>query len=156
AVRTAKAHGIDMVSLHPLQELGSFWERIVIPAGLLIIACAKPFRTAAADAANGQFLLIRREVYFEVGGHACVRAEICEDKALAIRVNKAGFRFRASAAEHLARTRMYRDFRSMWEGFSKNATEILGSAEATLIAAAAALVVGWTALLLPIAAGVVA
>jgi chlorobactene glucosyltransferase len=150
AVANAEAHGIDMLSLQPLQELGSFWERVIIPAGLLMIACAKPFTIASEECVNGQFLLIRRETYFRVGGHAAVRAEICEDKALASRVEQAGFCFRVLAAEDLARTRMYRDFRSLWEGLSKNATEILGTARATLIAAAAALVFGWSALLLPI------
>lgn len=44
---------------------------------------------------------------------------------------------------------MYRDFGSLWEGFSKNATEALGSARATLLAAVATLIFGWAALLLP-------
>jgi hypothetical protein len=48
---------------------------------------------------------------------------------------------------------MYRDFRSVWEGFAKNATEILGTTSATLAAAAAGLIVGWTTLLLPILLG---
>jgi chlorobactene glucosyltransferase len=151
AVATAEADGIDMVSLQPLQEFGSFWERLVMPAGLLLLACAKPFRAASQDVANGQFLLLRREAYFQLGGHATVRAEICEDKALAARAKAAGLEFRVFAAEHLARTRMYRDFRSLWEGLSKNATEALGSTRATLIAAAAAPLIGWAALLLPIA-----
>jgi chlorobactene glucosyltransferase len=151
AVTAAEAQGIDMLSLHPLQELGSFWERLVIPAGLLIIACAKRFQTGAEDVANGQFLLIRRAAYFAVGGHAAVRAEITEDKALASRIKNTGFRFRVLAADQLARTRMYRDFGSLWEGFSKNATEILGSSGTTLTAAFSAFVVGWTALLLPLA-----
>jgi chlorobactene glucosyltransferase len=153
AVTTAAAQGIDMLSIHPLQELGTFWERLVIPAGLLLIACAKPRQETSKDAANGQFLLVRREAYFRIGGHATVRAEICEDKALAARAEEAALCFQALAGEHLARTRMYRDFASLWEGFAKNATDILGSAEATLIAAAAGLVVGWTALLLPITVG---
>lgn len=153
ALRTAEAQGVDMLSLHPLQELGTFWERVIFPAGLLMIACAKSFRPDSEDVANGQFLLIRREAYFQAGGHAAVRAEICEDKALASHVKQAGFCFRGLAAEHLARTRMYRDFGSLWEGLSKNAIEILGSPGATLMVAAAALVVGWTALLLPIALG---
>jgi hypothetical protein len=151
AVATAEAEGIHMLSLHPMQELGGFWERLVIPAGLLIIACAKRFQTGSEDVANGQFLLVRREAYFAVGGHAAVRAEITEDKALASRIKKAGFRFRVLAADQLARTRMYRDFGSLWEGFSKNATEILGSSGTTLAAAFSAFVVGWTALLLPLA-----
>lgn len=156
AIAAAERQGLDMLSLHPLQELGSFWERLVIPAGLLMIACAKGFRTvderaASPDTTNGQFLLIRRAVYFAVGGHAAVRAEICEDKALAVGVKDAGFRFRVLTAEHLARTRMYRDFRSLWEGLGKNAIEILGSVAATLAAAAAAVAVGWITPLLPLA-----
>jgi chlorobactene glucosyltransferase len=149
ALATAEAQRIDVLSLHPLQELGSFWERVVIPAGLLMIACAKPFRMPSEDAANGQFLLIRRDAYFAIGGHAAVRREICEDKALADLARQAGLRFRVLAAEQFARTRMYRDFASLWEGFSKNATEILGGGGLTLAVAIAAFVFGWTALLLP-------
>jgi chlorobactene glucosyltransferase len=158
AVMAADGQEIDMLSLHPFQELGSFWERVVVPVGMLIIACAKSRRmvhdwVASEGNTNGQFLLIRRDIYFKVGGHAAVRAEICEDKALAARVKLAGFRFRVFTAEHLARTRMYRDFNSLWEGFAKNATEILGSVAATVFAAAAAFVIGWSALLLPIVIG---
>lgn len=149
AIIAAAAQRIDMLSLQPLQELGSFWERIVMPAGLLMLACAKPFRTASEDAANGQFLLVRRDAYFRVGGHSAVRAEICEDKALAARIRAAGLAFRVLTAEHLARTRMYRGLGSLWEGLAKNATELLGSIPATLAAAAVALVFGWATLLLP-------
>ena len=126
AVTAAEAQGIDMLSLQPLQELGSFWERTIMPAGLLVLACAKSLNAGAEDAVNGQFLLIRRTAYFQVGGHSAVRAEIAEDKALAARVKEAGFDFRVLAAERLARTRMYRNFASLWEGLSKNATEVLG------------------------------
>src|SRR5579884_4169958 len=161
ALATAEAQDLDMLSLHPLQELGSFWERLVIPAGLLMIACAKGFRSsderaASPDTTNGQFLLVRRAVYFAVGGHAAVRGEVCEDKALAARVLEAGFRFQVLTAEHLARTRMYRDFRSLWEGLGKNAIEILGSAPATLLAAAAAILIAGMTPLLPLATGVAA
>ncbi|MGH7031914.1 MAG: glycosyltransferase [Stellaceae bacterium] len=156
AVETAVAQQLDMLSLHPFQELGSFWERLVIPAGLLIIACAKGLSRAgtsdsAGAGANGQFILIRREVYFAVGGHAAVGAEICEDRALAVRVERAGFRFRVLAAEHFATTRMYRDLNSLWEGLSKNAIEILGSSGVTVAASATGMLVGWAALLLPVA-----
>jgi chlorobactene glucosyltransferase len=156
ALSTAERQRIDMLSLRPFQELGSFWERIVFPAGLIIIGCAKSRRAAADRAAseemaNGQFILIRREVYHRVGGHRTVRGTVCEDKQLAALIKENGFGFRVFAAEHLARTRMYRDFNSLWEGFSKNAVDILGSARATLLAAAAGLFVGWSTLLLPCA-----
>jgi hypothetical protein len=102
--------------------------------------------------ANGQFLLIRRAVYFAVGGHAAVRGEICEDKALAARVKHAGWRYRMLGAEHLARSRMYTSLNALWEGLAKNATEILGDGPNTVAAATAGMVIGWAALLLPILA----
>lgn len=150
AVTTAEAQGIDVLSLHPRQELGSFWERVVIPAGLLVLACAKRFEPASQDVVNGQFLLVRRAAYFAVGGHCEVRDEICEDTALAVRIRGQGFVLQVLAAPDLARTRMYRDLVSLWEGFAKNAVDILGSAAQTLIVAASVLVFAWTALLLPV------
>ena len=150
AVTTAEAQGVDMLSLHPRQELGSFWERVVIPAGLLVLACAKRFEPASQDVVNGQFLLVRREAYFAVGGHGAVRGEICEDTALAACIREGGFALQVLAAPHLVHTRMYRDLNSLWQGFAKNSADILGSAGKTLIAAAAVLVFAWTSLLLPL------
>ncbi|MGA8550740.1 MAG: glycosyltransferase family A protein [Stellaceae bacterium] len=154
ALDAAERQRIDLLSLHPFQELGSFWERLIFPAGLLIIACAKDLAAAAspgcsAAGANGQFMLVRRQVYFDLGGHAAVASAICEDRALALGAQSSGYRVRVLAAEHLASTRMYRDLRSLWEGLSKNALEILGSSGLTLAAAAAGMAIGWAALALP-------
>jgi chlorobactene glucosyltransferase len=158
-VRTALAAAldqrIDMLSLNPLQEVGSFWERLIIPAGLVLIGCVQDLRPvnqsrANQIAVNGQVLLIRRDVYVAAGGHAAVRGEICEDKALAIRIKQAGWSYRLLGAEHLARTRMYTGLGTLWEGLAKNATEILGDGPNTVAAATAALVVGWAAVLMPL------
>ncbi|MGH7059355.1 MAG: glycosyltransferase, partial [Stellaceae bacterium] len=161
ALAAAEANAIDMLSLRPFQELGSFWERVVMPAGLLILACIKDRDSArhadrSAAAANGQFILVRREAYFAIGGHAAVADQISEDRALAMRAQQMGYRFRVLAAEELARTRMYRDFGSLWEGLSKNVIDITGSASSTLLAALGGFIVGWAALLAPLAIGVAA
>ncbi|HEU0156269.1 MAG TPA: glycosyltransferase, partial [Stellaceae bacterium] len=110
----------------------------------------------SAAAANGQFIMVRREVYFAIGGHAAVAGEISEDRALAMRAQQMGYRFRVLAAEELARTRMYRDFASLWEGLSKNVIDILGSAPVTLLAALGGFVVGWATLVAPLAIGAAA
>ena len=155
AVHAAETGAIDMLSLHPFQELGSFWERLVMPAGLLAMACAKRLRrtdgpASSAALANGQFILIRREVYFAIGGHAAVSAEFCEDRALAVLVEEAGYRFAALGAEHVATTRMYRDFTSLWAGLARNAAEILGSPGLTFAASVGGLIVGWATPMLPL------
>src|SRR5207248_2247057 len=148
---------IDMLSLNPLQEVGSFWERLIIPAGLVLIGCVQDLRPVNQSgsnqiAVNGQVLLIRRDLYFAAGGHAAVRGEICEDKALAMRVKQAGWSYRMLGAEHLARTRMYTSLGTLWEGLAKNATEILENGPNTVAAATAALVIGWAAGLMPLLA----
>src|SRR5579863_220078 len=71
-------------------------------------------------AANGQYILIRREVYDAVGGHAAIAGEILEDVALARRVKAAGRRIRFRYAADAVRTRMYRNFRQLREGWTKN------------------------------------
>ncbi len=155
AIATVKARGIDMLSVSPFQDLGSFWERLIVPAGLLLIGCAMDLRrvndeTAPDVTANGQFLLFRREAYRAVGGHQAVRAEICEDKALARRCKRRGLRFRLLAGEHLARARLYRDLPSLWQGLGKNAAEMLGSEVASVGVATSGALVAWAALLLPL------
>jgi chlorobactene glucosyltransferase len=74
-----------------------------------------------ADAiANGQFILIRRQVYQAVGGHAAVRDQIAEDKALAVLVKGSGFHLVLGDGRELARTRMYTSLPEIWEGWVKN------------------------------------
>ncbi len=158
AVTVAEKRGIDLLSLQPFQELGSPAEKLVIPAGMLMIACWKGSRTSNVSGAdeltvNGQFLLIRTSVYRALGGHAAVRGEVSEDNALARLVGMAGYTVRVLDAERLARTRMYRDLPSLWEGFGKNAVDILGSAGRTRAAALAGVLVACCALAIPMALG---
>jgi hypothetical protein len=71
-------------------------------------------------AANGQYILISRDAYRAVGGHAAVASDLLEDVALAKLVKSSGrkivFRFGADAV----RTRMYRSFAQLREGWTKN------------------------------------
>jgi hypothetical protein len=70
--------------------------------------------------ANGQFILIPREVYEAVSGHQAVRDRIDEDKALAERVKGAGYRLVIADGRSLATTRMYNSFAEIWAGWTKN------------------------------------
>jgi chlorobactene glucosyltransferase len=151
AVAAARARRVDMLSLAPFQELRFFFDRLLLPFGFLAIAAtqdlARVNSAASPEAtANGQCLLIRARSYFAVDGHAAVRQEICEDAALARRIKAAGYGFALLGAERFIRTRMYGSLSELWEGLSKNITEVYGGARATLAIAAAALFLGWSAL----------
>ena len=71
-------------------------------------------------AANGQFLLVEREAYRKLGGHASVAGKVLEDVELAFlaKRRKIGLRFRY--ADDAVSARMYRSTAAMIEGWTKN------------------------------------
>ena len=120
-----------LVSYSPEQEMGSFWERALIP--FVYCRLANKFSFARVNdpakpdaAANGQYLLLRRDVYKELGGHTAIAGQILEDVALARRVKSAGYGIYFTAPIGTVRTRMYRTFGAMWQGWTKNLYPLMG------------------------------
>ncbi len=131
ALADAAEHDAAPVSYSPEQELETFWERALIPFVYCRLAARFSFARVndphQPDAAeNGQFLLIGRDAYESVGGHAAVANEIVEDVALAQRVKREGFRIYFTAPAGVVRTRMYRSFGAMWQGWTKNLYPLMG------------------------------
>lgn len=132
ALSDAVDHNAMLVSYSPEQELESFWERALIPFVYCRLAARYSFESVSDPkrpdaAANGQFLLVFRDVYRAVGGHAAVAAEVLEDVALARNVKRAGFPIYFTAPMGVVRTRMYRSFGAMWEGWTKNLYPLMGA-----------------------------
>jgi chlorobactene glucosyltransferase len=124
----ALANGADALSIMTGQELGTLAEAAILPAILQLIVFASGMLTEINDPqrpdralANGQYMLVSRVAYDAIGGHAAVRAELVEDIELARRFKCDG-RFRLLVAEgtQLVTVRMYRSFREIWDGFTKN------------------------------------
>ena len=131
ALTDAVEHNAVLVSYSPEQELGSFWERALIPfiycrlsAKFSYVRVNNPKLLDAA--ANGQFLMLLREVYQKVGGHSAIAGEVLEDVALARRVKQAGYQIYFTAPLGTVRTRMYRSFPALWEGWTKNLYPLMG------------------------------
>jgi len=125
ALSDATDHNAVLVSYSPEQEMKTFWERALIPVVYCELARNYSYeRVNNPDlpdaAANGQFLLVRRSVYECVGGHAAVAPQILEDVALAEIVKNAGNAIHFAAPTGVVRTRMYRTFVAMWDGWTKN------------------------------------
>jgi len=138
ALADAREHEAALVSYSPEQEMGTFWERALIPRVYWMLShrysFAKVNEPAAPDAAaNGQFLLIWRQAYTAMGGHAAVAAEVLEDVALARRVKTAGDKLFFASGRGIVRARMYRSFRAMWEGWTKNLYALIGGSKTGLL-----------------------
>ena len=125
ALQESHSFDVAMLSYSPGQEAVTLLEKLVMP--VIFAELAKTYDmvaindpTSPAAAANGQFILIQSEDYWMVGGHASVAGEIVEDVALAKVVKAAGLGLRFRYEGEKVRTRMYRDFQQLREGWSKN------------------------------------
>ena len=131
ALANAKFRRASLVSYSPAQRLESWWERAMIPFVFIRLAAHYSYARvndpqAAVAAANGQFLLVRRDAYLAIGGHLAAAAEVLEDVAIARRAKAAGFPLHFASGEAIAETRMYRTFSAMWEGWTKNLYPLVG------------------------------
>ncbi|MGA7855657.1 MAG: glycosyltransferase family A protein [Candidatus Acidiferrales bacterium] len=138
ALNDAVERNAVLVSYSPEQELNSFWERALIPfvycrlsAKFSYAQVNDPARPEAA--ANGQFLLVLRDAYEHIGGHGAIPGEILEDVALARRMKQAGYGIYFTAPLGIVRTRMYRTFAAMWQGWTKNLYPLVGGNPLALV-----------------------
>jgi len=130
AVNLVLQEKADLLSLWPYLEAKSWSEHLVIPFVHLFILLYLPHwmggRSTSLGAANGQFLLVRRSSYENIGGHGSVSGHLVEDIALGRKMRAAGFRVlnrdATNPGHHIAlvRCRMYDNFRDLWDGFTKN------------------------------------
>ena len=131
ALQIAKETNAALLSFSPEQVTQSWYEKALIP--FVYSRLAKHFSyddvnnpASPAAAANGQFLMIQRDAYNSIGGHASVASEVLEDVALAKRTKAAGFRLWFASGQGIVRVRMYRSFRAMWQGWRKNLYLLVG------------------------------
>jgi len=131
ALADAAATGAGLVSYSPEQEMHTWWERALIP--FIYARLGQKFSYEAvndpespAAAANGQYLLIRREDYERIKGHAAVAGEVLEDVALAQLAKQAGIRLHFASGFGIIRVRMYRTLGAMWQGWTKNLFPLIG------------------------------
>jgi glycosyltransferase involved in cell wall biosynthesis len=139
ALALASEKDVALLSFSPQQDLQTWYERVLIPFIYLRLAQRFSFDevndpSSKAAAANGQFLLIQREAYDAVGGHAAIHGAVLEDVALARRVKYAGFRIWFASGFGIVRVRMYRSFSAMWEGWKKNLFQLMGGTTGSVFA----------------------
>lgn len=125
AVAEARAQHADLLSYSPEQVVQTFWERAVMPVVFAELAAQYPpekvrDQGSGVVAANGQYILVRREAYEAVGGHAAVGKEILEDVALARLFRASGRRIYFRYGGDAVRARMYRSWSELREGWTKN------------------------------------
>jgi glycosyl transferase family 2 len=131
ALADAETFRAGLVSYSPEQVTRAWWEKALTP--FVYTRLSRKFSYAEVNhpespvaAANGQYLLIRKDDYLKIGGHAAVAGEILEDVALARLAKQAGVRLHFGPGDGIMRVRMYPTFPAMWQGWTKNLYPLMG------------------------------
>ncbi len=128
---------LDFMTIWPMQKLGTFWEKMVIPLIYMAVFTLLPItyvrrppkwippllRSATAaffTAACGQFMAFKRTSYETIGGHESVKDEVVEDVALARNIKRAGLSMNMYHGDEVIWCRMYRSHQKLWHGLRKN------------------------------------
>ena len=129
ALRTALGRVLeekgDAITLIPRFEAISFWERVMIPTWMWVFLMFSVFYRidnpkSPGAVGIGGFFLIKRSILDRLGCYEVLKDEVMEDVRIAEMIKRSGARLLTAYAPGLVRTRMYTNFREMWECSTKN------------------------------------
>ena len=125
AVHVMRERDLDVLTLMPKAEFGSFWERAVQPVIFGFIASLTRFKNVndpdhRSAMGFGAFLMFRRSAYEKIGGHEVGKSDVLEDVLIAKRAKRAGLKLFVADAKQLFSIRMYFGLKEIWFGWEKN------------------------------------
>ena len=127
AVNALRTRGAELLSVAGNQEMHSFWERIIQPQMFALLSIRYGGSEHVSNAkrpvdaiANGQFILVRRDSYDAIGGHAAVRDRVAEDMAMAQTFVAGRRRIALYEANQQLSTHMYASLSELIAGWGKN------------------------------------
>lgn len=126
AVSATMAEEADLITAIPHQEVTSWAERLTIPVIFFCMMCFVPLGLAyrlkapILSATIGQFMMFRKNAYEKIGGHAAIKRNAVDDIALGRNIKSLGLRWHLYDGRDRIRCHMYKDFRQVYEGLSKN------------------------------------
>ncbi len=153
AVAEAIRTGVPLLSGFPMQETGTFAEKLLIPMmhfvllGYLPMARMRQSLQPGLAAGCGQFFLADRRLYFEAQGHQAIASSRHDGIKLPRSFREHGLQTDIFDAGDIARCRMYHNRVEVVRGLLKNADE--GIANGRLIGIFTVLLAGGAVLPLP-------
>jgi chlorobactene glucosyltransferase len=127
SMNASRVRRADLFSVVGAQTMETFWERLLQPHvfGMLVARFGDTERVNRSKdpydkIANGQFMLMKREVYDRAGGHEAVRSHVAEDLRFAQEWTRLGYSVLIVEGIDYMTTRMYAAFGEIWRGWGKN------------------------------------
>ena len=119
----------SLVSGFPHQELGSFYEKLLLPLmhflllGFLPIDYMRRVRAPSLGAGCGQIFVADKTAYVLAGGHGAIRASRHDGLKLPKAFRRMGLHTDLCDATDVANCRMYHNAEEVFSGLLKNANE---------------------------------
>ena len=126
AVCELEKSNVALLSIFPTQIIKSFGEYLIVPLMNWQLLTFLPLRfvyscsSKAFVAANGQFMLWKKDSYFKIGGHEKVKNKVVEDMELARLAKHNKLKVKTMLGGKLVFCRMYESFNQAYNGFTKN------------------------------------
>jgi hypothetical protein len=98
------------------------------------LVLSQKFSIKTMAVANGQFLIVKRNAYFNSGGHEAIKDEVLDDLMLARKLLKHGYKGGVAEASQVAQCRMYDSTRDLILGYQKSLYKAFGSIIGTTFA----------------------
>ena len=125
--------GWDFISPYPKQIALSPMERLVQPLlqwswfASVPLRLAERLRLTSMAVANGQFFIVKASVYFKVGGHEAIKAEVIDDVELARSLIREKFQGFVGDGSKIAHCRMYQSAGELITGYAKSQWRAFGN-----------------------------
>ncbi len=129
---------LGCLSVIPHEIMDTTAERMILPFVHISFLAYFPIGAIMTEArlpvgaANGQFMMFRRDIYDHIGGHKALKNNIVEDIFFARRLKSFGHSVFVADASHLVDCRMYTSFSEVFAGFSKNLYPAMSARPAVL------------------------
>ena len=126
AINTALDRNADLLTVFPEMTMKTFPERLLMPLLFFIAFVLLPFYFVDKKGFTkfaigvGPFMLFKKSAYEIIGGHESVKNAIVEDVWLSRKIKEHRLRLAAADGQGFCSVRMYRGFKDIWNGFSKN------------------------------------
>jgi chlorobactene glucosyltransferase len=126
AIEIALAKKSDLFTFLPKMEMKSFGEKLIMPLLNFTIFVLLPFYFidkkyfSKVSIGMGPFMLFRRGAYDIIGGHESVKDALVEDVWLGRKIKEHKLKLIIKDGTSVLKVRMYRNFKGVWKGFSKN------------------------------------
>jgi glycosyltransferase involved in cell wall biosynthesis len=121
-----KKFNLRMLTVFPTQITKTIGEKLIVPLMNWLLISFLPldlvYRSARESfvAANGQFLLIEKNTYMEIGTHEKFKDKVVEDMEIARAVKRSKNKLMTCVGNNTILTEMYNSFSEALKGFSKN------------------------------------